>query len=59
MVSNGSVVRCRAAGGGAAAAATSPASRVRWLGGGEGGIGGGGGDIAGAGVAGPAMPESG
>jgi hypothetical protein len=54
-VSNGSVVRCRAEGEGGGDIAGSRSGD----GGGEGGIGGGGGDIAGAGVAGSPMPESG
>jgi hypothetical protein len=57
-VSNGSVVRCRAAGGGAEGGGDITGSRSG-VDGGEGGTGGGGGDIAGAGVAGSRMPESG
>jgi uncharacterized membrane protein YgcG len=54
-VSNGSVVRCRAEGEGGGDITGSRSGED----GGEGGIGGGGGDIAGAGVAGSPMPESG
>src|SRR5271165_5357015 len=59
--SNGSVPRCRAAGGGAGGGGGGGdiTGSLSGGGGGEGGIGGGGGDIAGAGVAGPPMPESG